>query len=183
MRLHHDPGLQPERTVMSWGRTVLALGVLSLTFLRWWPAVGAWAFGPAVVAAVVGVVLLALLGTMAAIAVPAYKQYVLRSQVAEALVELAPLKGRIVEFVDENGRCPVNDDAGFGPAGRLAGRRIGSVRVGRFDNGHCGLEARLDLPGKALHDAALWLDYDAASGRWECSSDADDRYLPASCRG
>lgn len=41
MRLHHDPGLQPERTVMSWGRTVLALGVLSLTFLRWWPAVGA----------------------------------------------------------------------------------------------------------------------------------------------
>ncbi len=137
----------------------------------------------AVVAAVVGVVLLALLGTMAAIAVPAYKQYVLRSQVAEALVELAPLKGRIVEFVDENGRCPVNDDAGFGPAGRLAGRRIGSVRVGRFDNGHCGLEARLDLPGKALHDAALWLDYDAARRRWECSSDADDRYLPASCRG
>ena len=136
-----------------------------------------------VVAAVVGVVLLALLGTMAAIAVPAYKQYVLRSQVAEALAELGPRKVRIVEFVDETGRCPVNDDAGFGPAGRLAGRRIGSVRVGRFDNGHCGLEARLDLPGKALHDAALWLDYDAASGRWECSSDADDRYLPASCRG
>ena len=59
MRLHHDPGLQPERTVMSWGRTVLALGVLSLTFLRWWPAVGAWAFGPAVVAAVGGAAVLA----------------------------------------------------------------------------------------------------------------------------
>ena len=58
-RLHHDPGLQPERTVMSWGCTVLALGVLSLTFLRWWPAVGAWAFGPAVVAAVGGAAVLA----------------------------------------------------------------------------------------------------------------------------
>lgn len=137
----------------------------------------------AVVAAVVGVVLLALLGAMAAIAVPAYKQYVLRSQVAEALAELGPLKVRIVEFVDETGRCPVNDDAGFGPAERLGSRHTGRVRVGRFDNGHCGLEARLDLPGTALHDAALWLDYDAASGHWECSSDADDRYLPASCRG
>ncbi|WP_430754300.1 DUF202 domain-containing protein [Micrococcus luteus] len=59
MRLHHDPGLQPERTVMSWGRTVLALGVLSLAFLRWWPAVGAWAFGPAVMAAVGGTAVLA----------------------------------------------------------------------------------------------------------------------------
>ena len=43
----------------SWGRTVLALSVLSLTFLRWWPAVGAWAFGPAVVAAVGGAAVLA----------------------------------------------------------------------------------------------------------------------------
>ncbi|MDO5743285.1 MAG: DUF202 domain-containing protein [Micrococcaceae bacterium] len=37
---HQDPGLQPERTVMSWGRTTLSLSVASLVFLRWLPHYG-----------------------------------------------------------------------------------------------------------------------------------------------
>lgn len=40
-RIHHDPGLQPERTVMSWGRTTLSLCVAALVFLRWLPHYGA----------------------------------------------------------------------------------------------------------------------------------------------
>jgi uncharacterized membrane protein YidH (DUF202 family) len=39
--LHQDPGLQPERTVMSWGRTTLSLCVAALVFLRWLPHYGA----------------------------------------------------------------------------------------------------------------------------------------------
>lgn len=34
-RGHQDPGLQPERTVMSWGRTTLSLFVVSAVFMRW----------------------------------------------------------------------------------------------------------------------------------------------------
>lgn len=43
---HRDPGLQPERTVMSWGRTMLALTVVSCGYLRWWPYHGAWVLIP-----------------------------------------------------------------------------------------------------------------------------------------
>lgn len=43
---HRDPGLQPERTVMSWGRTMLALTVVSCGYLRWWPYHGAWVLVP-----------------------------------------------------------------------------------------------------------------------------------------
>ncbi|WP_417217839.1 DUF202 domain-containing protein [Arthrobacter sp.] len=39
-RAHDDPGLQPERTVMSWGRTTLSLFVVGAVFLRWMPHYG-----------------------------------------------------------------------------------------------------------------------------------------------
>lgn len=40
--LHADPGLQPERTVLSWGRTMLLFALVGAVFLRWMPYYGLW---------------------------------------------------------------------------------------------------------------------------------------------
>lgn len=51
---HDDPGLQPERTSLSWTRTVLSLTVASLTMLRW-----SWAYPSMIYVQVVVMILLA----------------------------------------------------------------------------------------------------------------------------
>ncbi|ADX74484.1 hypothetical protein Asphe3_33790 [Pseudarthrobacter phenanthrenivorans Sphe3] len=38
--MHGDPGLQPERTTLAWGRTMMALVTVSAIFLRWLPQHG-----------------------------------------------------------------------------------------------------------------------------------------------
>ncbi|MHB0853209.1 DUF202 domain-containing protein [Stutzerimonas nitrititolerans] len=40
--LHADPGLQPERSSLAWGRTLLTLISVSALFLRWMPYHGAF---------------------------------------------------------------------------------------------------------------------------------------------
>ncbi|MCC4603929.1 pilin [Xanthomonas campestris] len=130
------------------------------------------------------VVAVAVAGMLAAIAVPAYKDYLSRAKVTEAVTALAPLKPRIAEFLAREGRCPVNGDTGFQAPEHYATDVLASVQIGRFDTSDCGVEALLRSPDSPRIDGkALWLDFDADAGRWHCSSEIDDQQLPQQCRG
>jgi type IV pilus assembly protein PilA len=137
-----------------------------------------------IVAAVGGLMVVAVGGILAAIAVPAYNDYVLRAKVTAAHAQLQPLAADVAHSMTTGGHCPVNGDEGFHSPESYAGGDLAAVRIGRFGNGHCGLEARFHVPGKAALDGKhLWLDYDTQTATWSCSSDVADKHLPAHCRG
>jgi uncharacterized membrane protein YidH (DUF202 family) len=85
--LPHDAGLQAERTLLAWRRTLLSLLAVSTLFLRWIPQHGAFAFG------LIGVALL----TVLAIWMGQWRRYrvstlaIFENRAAVALREIAAL--------------------------------------------------------------------------------------------
>jgi len=125
-----------------------------------------------------------VLGILAAIALPAYHDYLSRAKVAQVLVEAAPLKPQVVDFITAHERCPVNGDEGFDDAERYRGTAHAAIAFGETDDGVCAIEITLqDERSEAIDGQRLWLEYDVGGGTWHCSSEAEDRYLPADCRG
>jgi len=137
----------------------------------------------AIIGGVALLVLVPILAILAAIALPAYNDYTLKAKVAGAVTALQPLKEQVQRFADDQGRCPGANDAGFPEADSFASQGLSAVHIGRFNNGHCGIEATLAVPGKAIDGDLLWQEYDRESGRWECTGESDDKYLPVQCRG
>ncbi|WP_367347105.1 pilin [Stenotrophomonas bentonitica] len=140
--------------------------------------------GCLVIGLVVGVGFLVVMGILAAIAIPAYNDYLHRAKVANAVGIVSQLKYQVNEFALNTERCPVNDDDGFKSPSSYAADYVGAVRIGRFGEGKCGIEMEFSVPGKrALDGKMLWFEYDMQSQEWTCSSDLDAKYVPAQCRG
>lgn len=70
------------------------------------------------------------IGIFAAIALPAYQDYTIRSQVAEGLALASAAKVAVAEFYATNGRWPVNNQEA-GLEGKLAGQYTSSVTISK----------------------------------------------------
>lgn len=133
---------------------------------------------------IVGALAIPMIAILAAIALPAYNDYTLRAQVASALPVAEPAKAALAAHLSREQRCPNNEEAGFGTPESYASGNVASISFGQFESDLCGMELILTAPGKnALDGKAVWLEYDPSNSSWHCSSEIDDKWLPASCRG
>lgn len=148
-------------------------------------------------------IVVAIIGVLASIAIPQYQNYTARSQVAEAFSLASEYKTAMGEFYSVNGRFPngnaeVGFDADVIPSGGgTAGAGYGDAYVSYIGiwPGGGGYEARVVMQmsenaNSAIQNRWVVMEADPSSGSimWSCRSTTgtgnavEEKYLPGSCR-
>ena len=135
-------------------------------------------------------IVVAIIGILAAVAIPAYQDYIARSQMAEAMSLASGLKTNVSEVFAQDGSCPGNGANGIAAAEDIKGNYVKSVTAGgtETDAGGCTITALMESSGvsKGIQGANLVLtlsNADKGSNVWACTSSAKQKYLPKACAG
>ena len=124
-------------------------------------------------------IVVAIIAILAAIAIPQYQTYTVRSQITAALADITPGRTAYETLVNQG----VTDGATYANANNL-GLQSSTPRCSNITS-----QANVAGDGKivcqlsgstVINSATLELDR-STSGSWSCHSTADARYLPASC--
>jgi len=123
-------------------------------------------------------IVVAIIGILAAVAIPAYQDYTAKAQASEAFVLLDGLKTPVAEAMgqDASTGCAV-------PAGSVsAGKYVATVTATSTASG-CDVIATFSSGGanaKVL-SKIVTLGYNTTSGAWVCSTDLATEIKPKSC--
>ncbi|MCF3011343.1 pilin [Neisseria gonorrhoeae] len=145
-------------------------------------------------------IVIAIVGILAAVALPAYQDYTARAQVSEAILLAEGQKSAVTEYYLNNGEWPENNgDAGVASSDKIKGKYVESVTVAKgvvtAQMKPSGVNK--EIQGKRL---SLWAKRQDGSVKWFCgqpvkreSNNADDvtddakdaietKHLPSTCR-
>jgi type IV pilus assembly protein PilA len=75
-------------------------------------------------------IVVAIIGILAAVALPAYQDYIARAQVTEAINIMTGLKIELTTAYGETGVCPINGADGFGAPTYYEGKYVEKVDLG-----------------------------------------------------
>ncbi len=136
----------------------------------------------AIIAVCVGLALIPVLAILAAIAIPAYNDYVVRAKLAGIVAEAQTAKLQVSEFVANTDRCP--RDAAEVELAAPYSEGLAALDVVPLGEGVCVIELTLGaVPGAPdLADSRIYLRREP-DDTWTCTSDlAKQTYLPIGCR-
>ena len=122
-------------------------------------------------------IVVAIIAILAAIALPAYQDYVVKSQAASALAEITPLKTQFEVMVNE-GKAPSLTSTNSGYIGQTQdGGSYCTLGVTGTTTIQCTTKG-----GNAtkFNGKTITLSRDA-EGMWTCGSTLDSKYKPGKC--
>jgi len=126
-------------------------------------------------------IVVAIIGILAAIAIPAYQDYTIRAQVSEGLSLASGAKTAVAEFYQDSGGWPANNtEAGLGQPATIFGKYTVSVTVaGNLITVVYGNDANTNLAGNLILNATD----NVGAIEWGCdTSTIVDKWLPSACR-
>ncbi|EMT5468410.1 pilin [Neisseria gonorrhoeae] len=147
-------------------------------------------------------IVIAIVGILAAVALPAYQDYTARAQVSEAILLAEGQKSAVTEYYLNHGKWPEdNDKAGVASASDIKGKYVKEVKV---EKGVVTATMKSDGVNKEIKDKklSLWAKRENGSVKWFCGqpvtrdkADADTvtddangndgintKHLPSTCR-
>ena len=130
-------------------------------------------------------IVVAIIAILAAIALPAYQDYVIRSQVSEGITLADGGKTAVWDFMANTGRRPnSNASAGLAAPGSIVGGYVDQVSVSDgVITARFGFNANAKISGSTVQMSPQTA---VGSIPWHCKSVApgkvDGKYLPTACR-
>lgn len=128
-------------------------------------------------------IVVAIIGILALIAMPAYSRYLVRAQVAEGLNLTGPLKVGVADYYEQNGIFPANNaEAALETPANYTGSYVTSISVnGAVISILYGNNAHAEINGSSITVTA---SSNLGSMSWTCATAGviSETYLPSSCR-
>ena len=130
-------------------------------------------------------IVVAIIAILAAIAIPAYQDYLIRAQITEGMSLASGAKAAVWDYVSNTGQFPPsNQSAGLATNTSITGSYVSSVDVtdGVIKVLFQGPKANSHISDSSKYLALSPISH-AGSIAWTCtSSTLESKYLPTSCR-
>ncbi len=127
-------------------------------------------------------IVIAIVGILAAVALPAYQDYTIRAKMSEALATIGEAKTSVSEYFIANGSLPTDDESS-GIRTNVATTVVNSMN---YSAGVITLKIAKGLGGDTAENQTFVLSLAGTKGgtpQWVCKAGSvPDKYLPANCR-